>query len=90
MVSISNIIDCTIQNLRLWSPFPAYDKKAFSPSNELWIEKIDPATKEVTWEPNLEPSSKSFIKHVKAVSKNPASSLPIGNMYQLIQKISII
>ena len=51
-ISISNIIDCTIQNLRLWSPFPAYDKKAFSPSNELWIEKIDPATKEVTWEPN--------------------------------------
>ena len=72
-ISIANIIDCTIQNLRLWSPYPAYDKKTFSPSNDLWTEKIDAATKEITWEPNVEPSSKSFIKYVDSVSTNPSS-----------------
>ena len=72
-ILIANIIDCTIQNLRLWKPYPAYDKIFFDPSNELWAEKIDPATKEITWEPNVEPSSKSFIKYDKPVSTNPSS-----------------
>ena len=69
-ISIANIIDCTIQNLRLWSPYPAYDKKTFSPSNDLWTEKNDAATKEITWEPNVEHSSKSFIKYDKQVHVN--------------------
>ena len=76
-ISIANIIDCTIQNLRLWKPYPAYDKKTFSPSNELWTEKKDPATKEISWEPNVEPtwesSSKSFIKYEEPVSRNLSS-----------------
>ena len=71
-ISIANIIDCTIQNLRLWKPYPSFDKETFRPSNEVWTEKNDPATKEITWEPNLEPSSKSFIKHVDSVSTNPS------------------
>ena len=69
-ISIANIIDCTIQNLRLWSPYPAYDKKTFSPYNDVWTEKNDAATKEITWEPNVELSSKSFIKYDKQVHVN--------------------
>ena len=72
-ISIANIIDCTIQNLRLWKPYPSFDKETFSPSNEVWTEKNDPATKEITWEPNVESSSKSFIKYVDSVSTNPSS-----------------
>ena len=69
-ISIANIIDCTIQNLRLWSPYAAFDKKTFSPSNELWTENTKETTNEITWEPNVEPSSKSFIKYDKTVSTN--------------------
>ena len=94
-ISIEIILDCTIQNLRLWSPYPLYDRKTFSPSNEVWTEKIDAATKEITWEPNVAPtwrsSSKSFTKYLEVlVSSVLCSGISVFIIMSIYNSILII